>query len=189
MAATSTMLALGTPAPDFALPEVTDGTLVHRDDLADAPVLLVAFLSKHCPYVIHVQDAFAALTREYASKGVATVGICANDTTISPDDGPDGLAEQKRTVGFAFPYLHDAEQSVARAYGAACTPDLFVFDTDRRLAYRGRLDDSRPSSGTQPTGADLRAALDALLAGQPVDADQWPSMGCSIKWRPGNEPA
>jgi peroxiredoxin len=187
MAATSAMMELGTPAPDFRLEEVTDGSTVALTDLADSPALLVAFLCRHCPYVVHVQDAFAALAREYTSRGVAVVGISANDPDSHPDDAPDRLAEQKRAVGFGFPYLFDGSQEVARAYGAACTPDFFLFDGDRRLVYRGRMDDSRPGQG-EPTGGDLRAALDAVLAGVPVAADQAPSIGCSIKWRPGNEP-
>jgi peroxiredoxin len=188
MAVTSQMLPLGTPAPDFSLTEVSDGSTVSLADLADAPVLLVAFLCKHCPYVIHVQHAFAALASEYQERGVAVVGIGANDPEVSPDDHPDRLAVQKREVGFTFPYLFDADQSVARAHRAACTPDFFVFDADRELAYRGRMDDSRPDQG-EPTGAELRAALDALLADRPAPQDQVPSMGCSIKWSPGNEPA
>jgi peroxiredoxin len=187
MAATSHMLDLGTPAPDLALTEVSDGTTVSLADVADAPVLLVAFLCKHCPYVIHVQDEFARLASEYQERGVAVLGISANDPTVSPADTPDGLAAQKREVGFTFPYLFDADQSVAAAYGAACTPDFFVFDDRRTLVYRGRMDASRPNQG-EPTGADLRAALDALLDGREVSADQAPSMGCSIKWAPGNEP-
>lgn len=185
MAVSSNMLDLGTPAPDFALPEVTDGHIVTRDDLADAPVLVVAFLSRHCPYVKHVQAAFAALASEYQQRGVAVVGICSNDAEAYPDDAPDQLARQKQEVGFAFPYLHDAAQTVAQAYQAACTPDFYVFDADRRLVYRGQLDDSRPSSG-EATGSDLRAALDAVLAGTPVPAEQHPSVGCSIKWRPAS---
>ncbi len=188
MAAPSQMLDLGTPAPDLALREVTDGTTVSLADVADAPVLLVAFLCKHCPYVIHIQDEFARLASEYQERGVAVLGISANDPQISPTDTPEGLAEQKREVGFTFPYLFDADQSVATAYGAACTPDFFVLDGQRRLAYRGRMDASRPGQG-EPTGEDLRAALDALLDGREVSAHQAPSMGCSIKWAPGNEPA
>ena len=188
MAATSTMLELGTPAPDFTLPEVTDESTVSRDDLT-GEVLVVMFLCRHCPYVVHVQDELARLAREYLDDGrVAFVGISSNDPTTHPDDGPEGLAAQKREVGFDFPYLFDESQEVAKAYGAACTPDFFVFDRDRRLAYRGRMDESRPGGDT-PTGADLRAAIDALLDGGSPDEDQWPSMGCSIKWRPGNEPA
>lgn len=189
MAATSTMqMELGTPAPDFSLSEVTDGSTVSLGDLAGAPALVVAFLCKHCPYVVHVQDVFTALAKEYQERGVAVVGIGSNDPGVSPDDTPEGLATQKREVGFTFPYLFDADQSVATAYGAACTPDLFVFDGDQKLAYRGRMDESRPGQG-EPTGADLRAVLDALLAGDEVPQDQWPSMGCSIKWAPGNAPA
>jgi peroxiredoxin len=187
VAVTSTMLPLGTPAPGFALEEVTDGSTVALADLADAPVLLVAFLCAHCPYVIHVQHAFAAVADEYRPRGVAVIGISANDPAVSPGDAPEGLAEQKRTVGFRFPYLFDATQEVAAAYGAACTPDLFVFDAQRRLAYRGRFDATRPGQG-DPDGADLRRALDALLDGGPVPDDQAPSMGCSIKWRPDTEP-
>ena len=187
MAATSMMLELGTPAPDFTLPEVTEETTVSRDDL-DGEVLVVMFLCRHCPYVVHVQDELARLTRDYLGAGrVAFVGISSNDPSSHPDDGPDGLAEQKREVGFDFPYLFDESQEVAKAYGAACTPDFFVFDRDRQLAYRGRMDESRPG-GDPPTGTDLRAAIDALLEGRSPSDDQWPSMGCSIKWRPGNEP-
>lgn len=188
MAATSTMMDLGTVAPDFALPEVTDRTTVSRDDLT-GDVLVVMFLCRHCPYVVHVQEELASLAREYLDDGrVSFVGISSNDPSSHPDDAPDHLAEQKREVGFAFPYLFDESQEVARAYGAACTPDFFVFDRERRLAYRGRMDETRPG-GDPPTGADLRAAIDALLAGGRPSDDQWPSMGCSIKWRPGNEPA
>jgi peroxiredoxin len=187
MAATSTMLELGTPAPDFSLPEVTEETTVSREDL-DGEVLVVMFLCRHCPYVVHVQDELARLTREYLDAGrVSFVGISSNDPSTHPDDGPEGLAEQKHEVGFDFPYLFDESQEVAKAYGAACTPDFFVFGRDRRLAYRGRMDESRPG-GDEPTGADLRAAIDALLEGRSPSDDQWPSMGCSIKWRPGNEP-
>jgi peroxiredoxin len=188
MAVSSTMLELGTPAPGFSLPEVTDGSTVSLDDLT-GEVLVVAFLCRHCPYVVHVQDALAALAREKIAEGrVAFVGIASNDPGTHPDDAPERLAEQKQEVGFPFPYLFDGTQEVARAYGAACTPDLFVFDRERTLAYRGRFDGTRPGEGS-PTGADLRAAIDALLAGERPTDDQWPSMGCSIKWRPGNEPS
>ena len=187
MAATSTMLALGTPAPDFALTEVSDGSTVSLGDLT-GQVLVVMFLCKHCPYVVHVQDELARLVRDYRDAPVDFVGIAANDPEAYPDDAPEGLAEQKREVGFDFPYLFDETQQVAAAYTAACTPDFFVFDADRTLAYRGRMDETRPG-GDPPTGVDLRAAIDALLAGQRPSEDQWPSMGCSIKWRPGNEPS
>jgi peroxiredoxin len=187
MATTSTMLALGTPMPDATLPEVTDGTPVTLSSLPGT-ALVVMFLSRHCPYVVHVQDQLAALAREYTRRDVAFVGICSNDPASHPDDAPERLAEQKRRVGFDFPYLFDEPQQAARAYTAACTPDVFVFGSDRRLVYRGRIDETRPG-GEAPTGADLRAALDALLVGDAPSTDQWPSMGCSIKWRPGNAPA
>lgn len=188
MATASQMMELATPAPDFELEEVTDGSTIALDHLSGGPALVVAFLCKHCPFVVHVQDEFAALSREYQARGVRFVGIGSNDPRVSPDDTPEGLAQQKREVGFDFPYLFDADQSVAKAYGAACTPDVFVFDQDRRLAYRGQIDGSRPGQG-EPDGADLRAALDALLEGRPVSEDQVPAVGCSIKWAPGNEPA
>jgi peroxiredoxin len=188
MPLTASPLGLGDPAPAFALPEVTDGTTVRLGDLA-AEVLVVVFLCRHCPYVVHVQDVLAAIATEYQRDGrVAFVGIAANDADAFPEDAPDSLAVQKQEVGFPFPYLFDVSQDVAKAYGAVCTPDPFVFDGDRRLAYRGRIDATRPG-GAAPTGADLRAALDALLAGERPDDDQWPPMGCSIKWRPGNAPA
>lgn len=186
MAATSTMMELGTRAPDFALPEVTDGSTVSLGELT-GDVLVVMFLCRHCPYVVHVQDELARLARDHDDGRVAFVGISANDPESHPDDAPARLAAQKREVGFDFPYLFDETQQVARAYGAACTPDFFVFDAERRLAYRGRMDETRPG-GDEPTGADLRAAIDALLDGRRPTDDQWPSMGCSIKWRPGNEP-
>lgn len=181
--ATSTMaLALGTEAPYFSLAEVETGEKVSLDDVAGDAPFVVAFLCRHCPYVKHVQDALAALAREYAARGVGFVGISSNDPADYPDDAPDSLAEQKRQVGFPFPYLFDETQDIARAYRAACTPDFFVFDAERRLAYRGRMDASRPGQG-EPTGEELRAVLDALLDGRAVSEDQWPSMGCSIKWR------
>jgi peroxiredoxin len=187
MAVTSTMLPLGTHAPDFALPEVTDGSMVSLGDLT-AEVLVVVFLCRHCPYVVHVQDELAALSSRYLDAGrVDFVGIASNDPGTHPDDAPEHLAAQKREVGFRFPYLFDETQEIARAYGAACTPDFFVFDRERQLVYRGRMDDTRPG-GDAPTGAELRAAIDALLGGERPADDQWPSMGCSIKWRPGNEP-
>jgi peroxiredoxin len=187
MAANSTMLELGTEAPDFALPEVTDGATVSLEDL-DGDVLVVMFLSRHCPYVVHTQDAIAAVATSYADEGrVSFVAIGANDPDRQPDDHPDRLAEQKREVGFPFPYLFDGSQQVALAYGAACTPDTFVFDRDRRLAYRGRIDPIRPG-GPPATGDELRVAIDRLLAGERPDEDQWPATGCSIKWRPENAP-
>ncbi len=186
MATPAPMLELGDTAPPFHLEEVTGEGAVDLADLPASPVV-VAFLCKHCPYVVHVQDRFAEVARAYQQRGVTVVGIGSNDPGVSPEDTPEGLAEQKRSVGFPFPYLFDADQAVAKAYGAACTPDLFVFDGDRRLVYRGQFDETRPGQG-EPDGADLRAALDALLAGEPVPADQRPPVGCSIKWAPGNEP-
>jgi peroxiredoxin len=186
MAATSLMLPLGTAAPDFTLPSI-DGDKVALDDLADAPAVVVVFLSNHCPYVKHVQRGLGDLARDYAQRGVAFVGIFSNDMDRY-DDGPEALTRQKDEAGFSFPYLVDESQEVAKAYGAACTPDFFVFDGDRRLVYRGQMDDSRPGSDAPVTGSDLRAALDAVLAGEPVRDEQQPSVGCSIKWKPGNAP-
>lgn len=183
----STMLPLGSPAPDFRLPD-TAGATVARDDFRDAPALLVIFLCNHCPYVQHVRQGLAALTTEYRDRGVAVVGISANDVTTHPDDGPEPMAREKVAAGYTFPYLYDESQSVARAYQAACTPDFFLFDGDRRLVYRGQMDGSRPGNAVPVTGADLRAALDAVLDGRPVSPDQKPSLGCNIKWKPGNEP-
>lgn len=184
----STMLPLGSPAPAFRLPD-TDGRLVALEDFRDAPALLVIFLCNHCPYVKHVRHELAALARDYQARGVAVVGVNANDAVAYPADGPEAMAREKAEVGYPFPYLFDESQEVARAYEAACTPDFFVFDADRRLAYRGRLDGSRPGNAEPVTGRDLRAALDAVLEGRPAPADQRPSLGCNIKWKPGNAPA
>ncbi|HSJ23542.1 MAG TPA: thioredoxin family protein [Longimicrobiales bacterium] len=184
----STMLELGTPAPDFTLPD-TDGGTVSLDDYADAPALLVMFLCNHCPFVKHVRDELARLGRDYGSRGVAIVAISSNDPAAYPDDSPERMREEKRDAGYTFPYLFDGTQQVASAYRAACTPDFFLFDADRRLVYRGQLDDSRPGNDVPVTGSDLRVALDAVLDGRPVPADQTPSLGCNIKWRAGNEPA
>ena len=182
MAVTSTMMALGTEAPDFSLPDPS-GRVWRRDDFAGAPGLLVMFICNHCPYVKHVRTDLARLTDEWQQRGLAVVGVQSNDWTAYPDDSPERMADEVREVGYTFPYLVDESQDVARAYGAACTPDFFLFDGDRRLVYRGQLDASRPGNGVPVTGADLGAAVDALLAGAPVPADQRPSMGCSIKWR------
>ncbi|MBV8265087.1 MAG: thioredoxin family protein [Planctomycetaceae bacterium] len=184
----STMLSLGSKAPDFRLPD-TDGRTVSLDDFKDAPALLVIFLCNHCPYVKHVRHELAALAREYRDRGVAIVGISANDAAVYPDDSPEQMAREKAEVGYVFPYLYDESQEVAKAYQAACTPDFFVFDRNRSLVYRGQMDDSRPSNGRPVTGRDLRAALDAVLAGTPIPEDQKPSMGCNIKWKPGNAPS
>ena len=176
------MLELGTPAPDFSLSTVTDGKTVSREDFSGKP-LLVVFMSRHCPYVKHVQAKFAETANEYARKGVGVVAISANDAVSYPEDAPARLAEQAVEVGFEFPYLYDESQDVAREYTAACTPDFFLFDSDHRLYYRGRFDGSRPRNDEPVTGADLKAALDAVLAGEDRPAEQRPSMGCSIKWR------
>ena len=186
MPATSLMVPLGTPAPDFKLPSVS-GQHVALADL-DGPALLVMFLCNHCPYVRHVERALATTVAEYAERGVAAVGICSNDTDSHPDDGPADLAEQARRAGFTFPYLVDADQEAAKAYRAMCTPDLFVYDARRALAYRGAFDDSTPANGLPVTGERLRQALDLVLRGEPVPEPHKPSMGCSLKWKPGNQP-
>ena len=183
----STMLPLGAAAPPFALPD-TSGRTVRREDFADAAGLLVLFLCNHCPYVKHVRSELAAIGRDYLSRGIAVVAINSNDGDAYPDDAFPRMAAEVERAGYPFPYLHDPTQEVARAYRAACTPDLFLFDRDRRLVYRGQLDDARPGNTVPVSGRDLRRALDALLAGQPIDPVQRPSMGCNIKWRPGNAP-
>jgi peroxiredoxin len=184
---TSTMLPLGTKAPAFALPD-TRGNTVSISDFENAQALLVVFMCNHCPYVKHVRESFMELVKEYQAKGVAVVGINSNDAETYPDDSPAHMARDAETYGYTFPYLYDESQEVARAYRAACTPDFFLFDGNRRLVYRGQMDSSRPGNDKALTGEDLRAALDALLAGAEVGSQQKPSMGCSIKWKPGNEP-
>ena len=190
----STMLGLGTAAPDFRLPDATaGGKEVALDDFAAAPALLVAFICNHCPFVQHVAGELAALSHDLPARGVAMVAISSNDVDAYPADSPVAMAEEAARQGWAFPYLYDETQDVARAYRAACTPDFFLFDAvipgdGRRLVYRGQLDASRPGNGLPVTGADLRAAVDAVLMGQPVAEDQRPSLGCNIKWKPGNEP-
>jgi peroxiredoxin len=183
----STMLDLGTPAPDFALPD-TGGDTVSLAELPPAPALLVMFLSNHCPYVKHLRGAIAQLARDYAPRGVQLVGIMSNDVSRYPADAPERMREERTAAGWTFPYLYDESQAVARAYRAACTPDIFLFDGERRLVYRGQFDGSRPSNGVAPSGEDVRSALDAVLDGRPVSGDQRPSIGCNIKWKPGNEP-
>jgi len=195
MAVSSTMLALGTPAPDFSLPDVASGKTVTLADFADQKALLVMFVCAHCPYVVHVQPELARLARDYAGKSVGFVAITANDVAQYPQDAPQPTAAMARAAGWTFPFLYDESQSVAKAYTAACTPDLFLFDAARKLVYRGQLDSSRPGRGPDRPGSgvlngeNIRAALDAVLAGQPVSPDQKPSIGCNIKWKPGNEPA
>lgn len=183
----STMLPLGTAAPAFRLPD-PQGRMVSLDDFRDARALLVVFMCNHCPYVKHLRAALAALARDYRDRGLAMIGINANDAEHYPEDSPANMAEEIVAAGYVFPYLYDADQTVAKAYRAACTPDFFLFDQRRKLVYRGQFDDSRPGSTAAVTGRDLRAAIDAVLAGQPVSADQKPSLGCNIKWKPGNEP-
>jgi peroxiredoxin len=183
----STMLPLGTVAPDFRLPD-TSGKTVSLSDFKDASALLVVFMCNHCPYVKHIRAGLAQLARDYLPRGLAMVGINANDAANFPDDSPARMAEEVKSAGYVFPYLCDESQAVAKAYHAACTPDLFLFDRSRRLVYRGQFDDSRPRSDVPVTGRDVRAALDAVLSGKPVPAEQKPSMGCNIKWKPGNEP-
>jgi len=183
----STMLPLGTEAPLFELPD-TAGKMVSNADFSDADVLLVVFMCNHCPFVKHLIDDFVALAKEYRGKGVAAVGINSNDVNDYPEDRPDLMAKLAKEKGFTFPYLYDASQAVAKAYRAACTPDFFVFDRGRELVYRGQMDDSRPGDGQPITGADLRAALEAVLAGREGPSEQRPSMGCNIKWKLGNEP-
>jgi peroxiredoxin len=183
----STMLQLGTTAPAFSLPNV-DGQMVSLDDFKSAPAMLVAFVCNHCPFVKHVADPFAQLAREYQAKGVGVVAISSNDVANYPADSPEQMVHEAETRGYTFPYLYDESQEVAKAYRAACTPDFYVFDKHHKLVYRGQMDDSRPDSGIPVTGKDLRAALDALLAGKSISEQQKPSIGCNIKWKAGNEP-
>ena len=187
MLTASTMLPLGTPAPDFRLPD-PEGRTVSLDDFQQASALLVAFICNHCPYVQHIRRGLAAFAREYQAKGLAIVGINSNDAGEYPEDGPQKMVDEVKAAGYVFPYLYDETQAVAKAYRAACTPDLFLFDRSRALVYRGQFDDSRPGNGISVTGKDLRAAADAALAGRPIPAAQKPSMGCNIKWKAGNEP-
>jgi peroxiredoxin len=181
------MLPLGTPAPDFALPDTT-GKTVRLADFAAAPALVVVFMCNHCPYVKHLREGLAQFASDVQARGAAVVGVNANDVADYPEDSPAKMAAEVRAAGYTFPYLFDATQATARAYRAACTPDFFLFDAQRRLVYRGQFDDSRPGNGLPVTGRDLRAAVDAVLAGQPVSSHQKPSMGCNIKWKAGHEP-
>jgi peroxiredoxin len=182
------MLPLGTPAPAFGLPEPASGETVSLDRFRDAPALLVIFMCNHCPFVKHIRQGLLQFAREYRERGLAIVAISANDAAKYPDDSPAKMAEEARTFGYPFPYLYDESQAVAKAYCAACTPDFFLFDADRRLVYRGQFDGSRPGNNIPVTGADLRAAADAVLAGQSPSPEQKPSLGCNIKWKAGNEP-
>ena len=183
----STMPELGLPAPDFSLPDPS-GRIYSLQDFAEAKALLVVFMCNHCPFVIHLREALSAFAREYQAKGLAVVGINANDITNRPDDSPAMMAEEIKRAGYTFPYLFDETQQTAMAYQAACTPDFFLYDGDRKLVYRGQFDGSRPGNDVPITGADLRAAAEAVLSGQAIAEQQSPSLGCNIKWRPGNEP-
>lgn len=183
----STMLELGTEAPEFSLPD-SDGRQVELKDFGGSKALLVMFICNHCPFVKHIRHGLAAFAKEYESRGLAIVGINSNDVAASPDDSPAKMKEEAEDIGYVFPYLIDETQSVAKAYRAACTPDFFLFDGERRLVYRGQFDASRPGNEVPVTGSDMRRAVDAVLAGQPVSSKQIPSLGCNIKWREGNEP-
>lgn len=184
----STMLPLGTRAPDFRLAEPATGRTVSASDFADAPALLVVFLSNHCPYVKHIADALAAFGKEFEKRGLVMVGVNANDVEHYPDDSPERMKDEVALRGYAFPYLFDETQDVAKAYHAACTPDFFLFDAERALVYRGQFDASRPGNDEPVTGRDLRRAVEAVLAGELVSGEQTPSIGCNIKWKPGNNP-
>ena len=183
----STMLPLGTAAPDFSLSNV-DGRVVSLKDFEGSKGLLVAFICNHCPFVVHIRPEFAKFAREYQAQGIAIVAINPNDAKAYPADAPDKMKAEAESAGYVFPYLFDETQSVAKAYRAACTPDLFLFDGSQRLVYRGQFDDSRPTNGVPVNGSHLRAACDAVLAGRVIEEGQRPSIGCNIKWRPGNEP-
>ena len=184
----STMLPLGTPAPAFNLTEPATGYTVALADFQNAPALLVIFMCNHCPFVKHIREGLVRFAREYQARGLAIVAISANDVANHPHDSPAKMAEDARAFGYPFPYLYDETQAVAQAYRAACTPDFFLFDAGRTLVYRGQFDGSRPGNNVPVTGADLRAAADAALVGQPAPSDQKPSIGCNIKWKAGNEP-
>jgi peroxiredoxin len=189
MAMASVMLPLGTSAPPFALRDVVSGQIVSLDSFTGKPALLVMFICRHCPYVQHVEQALAKLGEDYADSGLGIIGISSNDPAHYPDDAPERLKEMAQRLDFTFPFCFDETQEVAKAYKAACTPDFYLFDRERRLVYRGQLDDSRPGNSKPVTGRDLRAAIDAVFAGKSVDPNQKASIGCSIKWKPGNDPA
>lgn len=184
----STMLPLGTKAPEFHLPEVVSGENISLANFADKKALLVMFICRHCPFVKHIQQELANLGKDYLNSDLGIVAISANDAQNYPNDAPESLKEMSTELGFKFPLCYDETQETAKAYTAACTPDFFLFDQERKLVYRGQLDDSRPSNNKPVTGADLRAAIEAFLADQAVTSEQIPSVGCNIKWKPGNEP-
>ena len=183
----STMLELGTPLPSFSLPDFNNKT-VSDADVKGSKALLVAFICKHCPFVKHIRSEFARFAKEYEAKGLKVVAVMSNSVEEFPEDGPEGMKQEAQEAGYIFPYLYDKDQKVAKAFKAACTPDLFLFDGNGRLAYRGQFDGSRPKNNVPVNGADLRAAADAVLAGQKPSEQQRASMGCNIKWKPGNEP-
>lgn len=185
----STMLPLGTKAPDFDLPEVVSGKATSLSTFAEKKALVVMFICRHCPFVKHIQKELVQLGKDYFTSDLAIVAISANDAKNYPDDAPESLQAFATEQGFNFTLCYDESQETAKAYTAACTPDFFVFDEQRQLVYRGQLDDSRPSNGKPVTGADLRAAIEAVLAGQPVTSEQKPSVGCNIKWKSGNQPS
>lgn len=187
-AVNSTMLAIGTAAPDFTLTDTVSGKPITLSTYRDGKPVVAMFICNHCPYVLHVRDALAAFGAEVQKRGVAVVAISSNDVEHYPQDGPQKMATEARTAGYTFPYLFDGSQAVAKSYRAACTPDFYLFDGAGRLFYRGQFDASRPRSGDRPTGKDLRDAVDALLAGKPASPTQMPSIGCNIKWKAGNEP-
>ncbi|MGI8502028.1 MAG: thioredoxin family protein [Hassallia sp.] len=184
----STMLPLGTQAPDFHLPDVVSGKSISLGIFADKKALLVMFICQHCPFVKHIKAELAQLGKDYIPRELGIVAISANDVNKYPADAPEFLKEMAKELKLNFPLCYDETQEIAKAYTAACTPDFFIFDAERKLVYRGQLDDSRPSNGKPVTGADLRAAIEAMLAGKPVLGEQKPSIGCNIKWKPGNEP-
>ncbi|MEM8829415.1 MAG: thioredoxin family protein [Cyanobacteria bacterium P01_G01_bin.19] len=184
----STMLALGTTAPQFELPDVVSGKQITLDSFRDRQALLIMFICQHCPFVKHVQDELAKIGQDYSQKPLGIVAISANDVANYPDDAPEKLKEMAEQLNFNFPVCYDESQEVSKAYTAACTPDFFLFDAEYKLAYRGQLDDSRPSTDIPVTGQDLRQAIDLVLQGEAVDFEQKPSIGCNIKWKPGNEP-
>ncbi|MBD2143746.1 MAG: thioredoxin family protein [Sphaerospermopsis kisseleviana] len=184
----STMLPLGTKAPEFHLPEVVSGENISLANFADKKALLVMFICRHCPFVKHIQQELANLGKDYFNSNLGIVAISANDAQNYPNDAPESLKEMSTELGFKFPFCYDETQETAQAYTAACTPDFFLFDQERKLVYRGQLDDSRPSNNKPVTGADLRAAIEAVLVDQAVTSEQIPSVGCNIKWKPGNEP-
>ena len=184
----STMLPLGTKTPEFSLEDAVSGNKISLDTFTDKKALLVMFICVHCPFVKHLQDALAAVGKEYVDKGLGVVAISSNDITTHPGDAPDKMKEMAATLGFNFPFCYDESQEVAKAYTAACTPDFFLFDSNNTLVYRGQFDDSRPGNDVPVTGKDLKAAIEEVLLDRKVDTQQKPSIGCNIKWKAGNEP-